>query len=390
MIKKVVLDKADRLYHFPFDLEEFYPRRALKSTEKRIPTVDLGHFVWPVTETNTAASEKSLELADADDMLRLKEAIAGWLKREYGIKVEARKEIYIGQGIHRIIFDIFLAYVEYGDIVLCPEPGMPFYRRLAIAVGGVPVTYPISSHTDYKPAFVKLTSNLGKAARIITLNNPNNPFGTMLDETELAELIQIASKQNLFIINDAAYCSLAEERFRPLRAIPGGDKVSMEIFSFPFTFGMPYLPFGFAVGTPETIAGLTTIRQTLALALPKGWVEAAVRAIENYPSAEIKMVRKLITQSRLEALRLVEKMNWTQVGDRSVPFLWIKIPERKQSSTYAAALLRRKRILTLPGTAFGEIGEGFIRLSLTAGPESYKEAYQRLSRKMTIRSLSGE
>ena len=390
MIKKVVLEKADRLYHFPFDLEEFYPRRTLKSTEKRVPTIDLGHFVWPITEMKETFSGKTLAMAEAADLLKLKETIADWMRREYDMRIDARNEIYIGQGIHRIIFDIFLAYVEYGDIVLCPEPGMPFYKRMAIAVGGVPVTYPISVHSSYKPSFVKLTSNLGKAAKILTLNNPNNPFGTVLDDTELAELVRIASKQNMFIINDAAYCSLTEEKFRPLGAIPGGDKVGIEIFSFPLTFGMPYLPFGFAVGTPETVAGLAVIRQTLAPAFPKAWIEAAIGAIESYPSAELKAVRKLITQSRLEALRLIEKMGWEAIGDRSVPYLWVKIPKRKQASTYAAALLRRKRILTLPGTAFGEIGEGHIRLSLTAAPDTYKEAYQRLSRKMTIRSISGE
>jgi len=388
MIKKVVLDKADRLYHFPFDLEEFYPKRALKTGEKRIPIIDLGHFDWPIKEASVPGD--SLGMAGNDDLQRLKDAVSGWLKKKLGIGVDPRREIYIGQGIHRIVFDLFMAYVEYGDIVLCPEPGMPFYRRLAISVGGVPVTYPINSHSNYKPAFVKLASHLGKAAKIIILNNPNNPFGTMLDETDLNELLRIASKQNLFVVNDAAYCTLAEEKFIPLRSIPGGDKVSLEIFSFPYSFGMPYLPFGFAVGTPEVISGLINIRKTIGLALPKIWIDTAIKAIEDYPNTDLKDVRKLIARSRLEAARLVEKAGWSRIGERSCPFLWVKIPDRKNASTYAATLLRRRKILALPGTAFGEIGEGYLRLSLTAGPDNYIEAVQRLSKKLTLRNKSGE
>jgi len=389
MIKKVVLDKADRLYHFPFDLEECLPKRTLKTGEKRIPIIDLARFIWPV-DAGDSISGPSLAMADTDDMQRLKDTLADWLTTEMGIRVDPRKEIYIGQGIHRILLDLFMAYIEYGDIVICPEPGMPFYRRMAIAVGGVPVTYPITSHSQYKPSFAKLTSNLGKAAKILILNNPSNPFGTMLDETDLDELARIASRQNLFIVNDAAYCSLAEEKFQSLRSIPGGEKIGLEIFSFPYTFGMPYLPFGFAVARPEIIGGLVNMRRTLGITLPKIWIDTAIEAITSYPGNGLKKVRKLISQSRLEAAHLIEKMEWKKVGNRSCPFIWVKIPERKNAATYAATLQRRRKILTLPGTAFGEIGEGYIRLSLTAGPENYKEAVQRLSKKMSIRTKNGE
>lgn len=390
MIKKVVLDKADRLYHYPFDLEDFYPRRAIKSGEKRIPSIDLGHFHWPVDDKSTFQEGKALKIADDEDLMRFKEAISGWLSKEFGIRTDPRKEIYISQGIHRIIFDLCLAFVEYGDIVLCPEPGMPFYRRLVISVGGVPVTYPVTAKSHYKPSFVKLSSNLGKAARILILNNPNNPSGSMLDETELAQLLRTASRQNIFIINDAAFCSLAEERFLPLRAIRGGQKVSLEVFSVPFTFGLPYLPFGFAVAPPELISGLETIKKTIGASIPAIWVNQTIRAVEEYPSKELKELRKRFNRSRLEAEQVVDKMNGETVGGKSCPFLWVKIPARKQSTSYAAALLRRKRILTLPGTAFGEAGEGYLRLSLTASPDDYREAYRRLSRRLTIRTKNGE
>ena len=173
MIKKVVLDKADRLYHFPFDLEDFFPKRTLKAGEKKIPTIDLGHFNWPI-ENKFEVSYNAFDEASSDDLGDLKDSLANWLSKEYNITVNPRKEIYIGQGVHRIIFDICLAFVGYGDIVLCPEPGLPFYRRLVISSGGVPVTYPVNARSDFKPSPSRLDSKLGKAANILILNNPNN------------------------------------------------------------------------------------------------------------------------------------------------------------------------------------------------------------------------
>ncbi|UCD94311.1 MAG: aminotransferase class I/II-fold pyridoxal phosphate-dependent enzyme, partial [Candidatus Zixiibacteriota bacterium] len=272
MIKRVILDKADRLYHFPFDLEDFFPKRAIKSGEKRVPTIDLGHFHWPIEHRLSVSEPGSFEIASDHDLAELREAIAGWLLGEFGIRVDPRKELYISQGIRRIIFEVFQAFIEYGDVVLCPEPGVPFYRRLAISVCGVPVAYPISAKSDYKPSFIKLSSNLGRAAKILIINNPSNPFGMMLDETELTELLRIASRQNLFVINDAAYCSLAEEKYVPLRSVRGGEKVSLEIFSIPFTFGLPYFPFGFAVGPPEVINGLEIIGKTIGRVIPRPWI----------------------------------------------------------------------------------------------------------------------
>jgi len=389
MIKKIVLDKADRIYHFPFDVEEFFPRRAISSGESKEPVIDLGHFRWPNKEIIESSEKVSTSAASPDDLSNLKASIADWLENEYHIEVEPKKEIYVGAGIHRIIFDFCLAFIEYGDIVLCPEPGIPFYRRFVIAAGGVPVSYSISSKTDYKPSFSRLPENLGKSAKVLILNSPHNPTGTMLDDHELADLVRTAAKQNLFIINDAAFCSIAEAKHPLLRNVPGGRKVGLEVFSFPFAFGLGYIPFGFAVGPPEVINGLEIAGKTIGAYIPKCWINPVIEAIKTYPSDGLKEIRKNIGLSRQKAELLIEKMNWKSVGGKSTPFVWAEIPERKGSSAYAAAILRRRRVLTLPGVAMGETGEGFLRLSLTATEKEYAEAMVRFSRKLQLRSKTG-
>jgi len=386
MIKKVVLDKADRVYHFPFDLEEFFPRRAFESGEKRLPTIDLGRFNWPIRDFPEESAGGGFSLAAEARVAELAVELAAWLDREHGVVVDPEKEMYIGHGIFRILFDLCLAFVEYGDIVLCPEPGVPAYRRYVIAAGGVPVSYSISERTGGKPSLSRLPANLGKAAKIMVLNNPHNPFGTMMDETELTELVRMASRQNIFIVNDAAYNSLAEEKFRLLRSVPGGRKVSLEIFSVPYTFGLPYIPLGFAVGPPELISGLKMMGRTVGMSVPEGWLDPVMAAIEAYPGAALQETAKFLARSRLAAEQMAEGNSWVRVGGKSSPFIWVRIPERRHSATYATTLLRRKRLLVLPGIAFGETGEGYLRLSLTASAEDYAEAAERLARKLKVRT----
>jgi aspartate/methionine/tyrosine aminotransferase len=384
MIKKVVLDKADRLFHFPFDLEDCLPRRTLKTGEKKLSTIDLARLRWPILNVPNIGVEVNYRTATENDLIELKSVVADWLKSESGIKVDPKREIYIGQGIHRIIFDFCHAFIESGDFVLCPEPGMPFYRRFVISVGGQPISYIISRKTDYKPSFSRIAPNLSGSSKVLIINNPSNPCGTMMDETGLADLVRSASKQNLFIINDAAYYSLAEEKPVSIRAVPGGRKVGLEIYSFAYTFGLPYHPFGFAVGPPDIISGLDLAGRTIGNCLPRFWVESALNVIDKYPGNDLDKIRKSMARARLKAEQLAENMDWDVIGGKSCPFIWAKISPRKNTASYAASIFRKRRILIMPGTAFGETGEGYLRLSLTSGDEVYDEAIIRLSKKFSL------
>jgi LL-diaminopimelate aminotransferase len=390
MIKKVVLDKADRLYHFPLDIDDYFPRRTLSTSQRRLPLIDLGHFHWPISDENLKPSADPLKLATPQDLLLLKQTLSSWLEANYSISADPRREIYIGHGIRRIIFDLCLAFVEPGDMVLCPEPGMPAYRRCVIAAGGIPISYLLTEKSDHKPSFKKLSPSLLKTAKIIILNNPHNPLGSILDDISLSELIQIASKNNIFVVNDAAYSCLSWEKYFSLLSIYKGEKVALEIFSFPFTFGLPHTPLGFAVGSSEIVNGLETAGKVAGLFIPKASIEIILNAIKNYPSEELRKAKREIDHSRLAAIQLAEQFGWKVMGCGNSPFVWLRIPGRRQSLTFANTLLRRRGILTLPGTAFGESGEGYLRLSLTAEANDFKAAGERLSRRIIFRNRERE
>jgi aspartate/methionine/tyrosine aminotransferase len=389
MIKKVILDKADRLYHFPIDIEDYFPRTPISHRVGQNAIIDLGRFKW-FSEEISEVGNRPMSVAEPGDIHALKAALADWFQSVHNIEVDPRREIYIGMGIKRILLDHCLAFVEPGDIVLVPEPGHPMYRRYIIAAGGIPVSYPLSDRSEYLPSIKRLSSNLLKTAKILILNNPHNPLGTLLDEAALTELVRVASRHNIFIVNDAAYASLAEEKYVSLLSAPRGEKVSLEIFSIPFAFGLSYFPLGFAVGSSEIIAGLETIGKTIGNYIPQWWINCARWGIEKFPSENLKKIRKSVALSRMAAAQMIEKFGWKGVGGNHAPFIWLRIPQRKQSSSFAATLLRRRQILTLPGVAFGDNGEGFLRLSLTSPAENYKAAEERLAARLMTRKIGKE
>jgi LL-diaminopimelate aminotransferase len=390
MIKNIIIDKADRLYHFPLELEDYFPRRVTSTGTKKYPVIDLGHFSWDIPFEERQIETKSMAAVPEAELTALTVRLSRWLEDQFGVKADPAQEIYIGQGIRRIFFDICMAFVEDGDIVLCPEPGIPFYRRMAIAAGGFPVSYRISRNSDFRISFKVISDKLSRAAKLLILNNPHNPLGYMWDEIDLTELLRIASQENLCLVNDAAYCAFARDRYRPLLSIRGGRKVGVDIFSVPYTLGLPRLPLAFAVGQREIINGLKTVGKSIGFYISSTWAEMFSRALDEYPSAQLKEFRNAVSEARFRAHELADKLEWVVVDKGSSPFMWVRIPGRALSSDYATNLLRRKKIITLPGVAFGESGEGYLRLSLTAGAGKYQEAIERMKRPLILRRRKKE
>ena len=257
MIKKVVIDKANRIYQIPPDIFSFTKDKSRQSLIKKTELVDIARFNWPVPFENIQdfnienlkpASESRLEL--------LKNKLAEWFSAYHNIKILNPKEIYIGGSISRILFNISLSFLDRGDIVFVPELGMPLYRKVITACGAEPVNYGISGKNNWQPDFEKINSRIGSVARLMFLNSPHNPTGAVCDEKELANLVYTASRENIIVINDAAYQSISERKIPSLLSVEGGKKVGVEVYSFSYLLGLPALPFGFAVGHREIINGL--------------------------------------------------------------------------------------------------------------------------------------
>lgn len=389
--RKVVIEKANRLYQLPPPLFSSLKKERDKTLIKKTDILNFTRFSWNLKGLeDISISSAAISPAPEAKLNLLKEELSKWFEKHHGARIDAEKEIFIGGGARNLLLNIGLAFIDRGELVFVPELGYPHYRRVVAACGGEDVNYSVTSKSDWLPGFENVSSPIGRIARILFLNSPHNPTGATLGEKEFSKLAMTASKENVMIINDAAYQSLSEPKCPSFLAIKGATKVGAEIHSFSHTFGLPTLSFGFVAGHSEIINGLNQLSSLVPQPIPEVFCDFAIDAIRSFPNAAIKFARRQIADSRSEAMKLLDVLELEKSGYNTVPFVWAKIAGRRSSAIAAKILYHSGRIMALPGTEFGENGEGYLRFSLTALPETYIKAVQRIKKRKRLFRLIEE
>lgn len=384
-IKKVVIDRANRLYQLPPDLLSFVRTEPGKSLLRREDTIDLGSFVWPVKPwTDLEAGPELMLPASFEEVQELKQEIADWYSARHHVRLTPDHEIFIGGGIRQMLLTLALGYIESGDIAFVPEVGMPLYRKVVTGCGGEPISYRLSAKDEWMPDFERVRTRLGRVARFLFLNSPHNPTGTVLGERELTNLAYMAGRENILLINDAAYQSIPSRPAVSLLSVRGGKRVGVEICSFSYLLGLPWLPFGFAAGNREIINGLGQAASLLPVSPPRFLVPWVKRALRNYPSDALRGVRRDLTTAADAANDLLALLECEREDGTGTPFIWARLDERENATVRARTLFQRFRILVAPGTEFGEAGEGYLRFTLLGGSKPFEAAAQRLKKKSRL------
>jgi LL-diaminopimelate aminotransferase len=377
-IKKLIIDKADRLYQMPPELHSLMAEER-SSLLRKLDVIDLASFAWPPQlDPELAPSLESIRPASKERLENLKEELVSWLAANQQVRLSGTKDLFIGGRISSLMLSLALAYIDTGDVAFVPDLGVPLYRRVVLACGGEAVGYSVSQKHNWTPKFDRINGGLGRVARVLFLNSPHNPTGTELAESDLTGLVKTAGRENILIVNDAAYQTISARKPVSLLSIEGGKKVGVEVYSFSYQFGLPWLPFGFVAGNPEVINGLKAAAALTPAYIPDYYVDLAIRAIRQYPAEGLKSARALFNQTSAEAQNFLELLSLDTAGAATIPFVWTRIQQRRNSTTLARLLYRRYRIRISPGNSFGENGQGFLRFSLTPGPKAYAEACARI------------
>lgn len=385
MVKKVLIDKADRLYHIPPDIFSYIKSEDKKKLLKKTDLIDLGRFKWFGNGFESYQTDfVDLRPASREKIDELKLLLSEWFLTNHKITLNPKKEIYIGNSISKILLQTTMAFIDNNDIVFIPEIALPLYRKVVTACGGEAIGYGFSYKNSWKSSFDRINSQMGRIAKMMFINSPHNPTGSVLNAKELENLIWIAARENIVVVNDAAYQSMYQPLPPSLLSPKNSKKVALEIYSFAYSFGLPSIPFGFAVGNRELISGLDQSGDLLNNTIPQFYVDWAITAIKQFPSKELSSIMKNIADSKVEANKLLDLLDIDSVGEGNIPFLWGRINRRKSSTLMASRLFRRYRILSAPGIAFGDNGEGYIRFSLTASAAEYLEATNRIKKRRVL------
>ncbi len=386
-IKQVVVDKANRIHQLPPDPLQFAKRWRSRLPVRRREIIDLARFHWPVGYEEDTQLSNDLSPATDEQIAELKEALAAWYQKEYDVTLNPTKEIWIGGDVPSLLFLISLVFIDTNDLAFVPEIGSPVYRQAVAACGGESVSYALNKRTNWQPSFARLHTQIGRAARLLFLNTPHDPTGTEIEMRDMQELTLMASQENILIVNDSSYSSIPVNKPVSLLSVEHGKRVGVEAGSFSLRFGLPQLPFGFVVGHRDVISGLQSVSGLVGTYLPACFVAMAVRAIRRYPAPQLLSARKRIEESVAGAIPAMTQLGLEREGGNSVPYIWCRLERQLTANDAAVMLFRRSRILVAPGTAFGEAGGGFVRLSATAPAESFTEAANRVRQKLQLLRL---
>jgi len=317
-------------------------------------------------------------------MLALRREIARWYLERYGVNLNPEKEILglIGskEGCHHFV----LARVNPGDVVLMTDPGYPAYRASILMGEGVPCNVPILSQNNYLPVLEDIPSETAKKASAMFLNYPNNPTGACATLKFLNQLVAFAREYDIAVCYDNPYGEIVfdgQERISFLQA-PGAKEVGVELNSFSKPFNMCGWRIGMASGNPDLIAAISKVKENTDSGIFNAVQFAAIQALRG-EAGFIEEMLSIYGRRRALVLKTLRRIGIDFQPPRGTFYLWVPAPKGMTSLEFTNRLFDKTAVVVAAGTAYGQYGEGFIRISLTVPDDRLNEAMERIEKEFS-------
>lgn len=314
-------------------------------------------------------------------LLELRQSIAKNIQNNYHISYNPNNEILVTVGVSEALDLAMRALLSPGDEVLIPEPCYVSYKTCVMLSGGIPVPVPTSIENEFRITPQQLEKHLTPKTKILLIGYPNNPTGAILTEKELLQIAEFAKQHDLIVISDEIYAHLTYEGNHICFAgLPGMRDRTILLNGFSKAYAMTGWRLGFALSNPDFIAAMTKIHQYTMLCAP---ITAQVAAIEALEHGEEEM-QKMITSYNCRRRLMIEgfrSMNLPCFEPKGAFYIFPSIKETGLSSMeFAEALLKAERVALVPGNAFGNSGEGYVRCSYATSIEKLSQALERIQR----------
>ena len=308
-------------------------------------------------------------------------AAATYYQRRFEVEFDPENEVLGLIGSKEGLFHIVQAFVNPGDVVLVPDPGYPVYTTSARFAGGEVVFMPLLAKNNFLPDLDAIPDDALRRAKLMWLNYPNNPTGATADLDFFEQVVQFAQTNDLLVCHDAPYMDVCFDGYQAPSAmqVDGAREVAIEFNSRSKSYNTAGWRLGMAVGNPVAIDALYTLKSQVDTSHFRAALDAGVAALTGDQSW-LEERNETYQQRRdlvLDALR--------QVGLEADPpmaamYIWAALPEGESSAAeYCQAMLEEIHVSMTPGAAFGEAGEGYLRVSLATPTARVREAMERLA-----------
>lgn len=312
----------------------------------------------------------------------LRAEICSFYKEEYGMDVKD-EEVFVCASACLGMYLALEAIVDDGDEVILQAPYFTPYPQQVELARGIPVELPTYEEEDFQINTKRLESLITERTKAIVINSPSNPTGNCLTRETMEKIARIAEKYDLIVISDDIYTSFSYERqFIPFGSLPGMRERTIILNSFSKNFTMTGWRVGNIIAPDYIIKTIQQINENVVFTAPSISQRAAIHALRHRKEVQPEMIEEYRKRMYYAAERInqIPKLHVIYPPKGSF-YLFINIKETGVSSREAAdVILREAHVLTLPGDAFGECGEGFLRIACTVGVDRLKEAFDRIER----------
>ena len=383
---------ADRLsavteYYFSRKLKEV---AKLNAEGKDIISLAIGSPDMPPSK---GTIDKLCETARQDDAHgyqptmgtpELRQAMAGFYKRWYGVCLDPQTEIQPLIGSKEGILHVTLAFVNPGDKVLVPNPGYPTYTSLSKILGAEVVNYNLREGNGWQPDFNELESMDLTGVRLMWTNYPNMPTGAPAQMETYRKLVSFARRHSIVVVNDNPYSFILNENPVSLLQVEGAKDCCIEFNSMSKSHNMPGWRVGMCATNPTFIQWILKIKSNIDSGTFRGIQLAAAEAYNNSDEWHRQANINTYRQRRKLAEQIMQQLGCTFDENQVGMFLWGRIPDKyANAEELTEKVLHEARVFITPGFIFGSNGERYIRISLCAKDMKIKEALERIKNTMT-------
>jgi LL-diaminopimelate aminotransferase len=312
-------------------------------------------------------------------------AVSQFYQRRYDVDICPETEVLQTMGSQDALMHLPLAFMDEGDIVLLPDPGYTAYEAAFHIVGASIYSMPLLEENGYLPDLDNISPSIAQKAKMMVLNFPGNPVPALSTKSFFEKVVAFAKKYEIIVIHDFAYSELIFDQQKPISflSIKGAKEVGLECNSLSKSFNMAGSRIGYIVGNKKLLRHFMKLKSNLDYGVFSPIQRAAIQALLKGDTF-LEANKNLYEERRNVLVNGLKNIGWDVALPPATMFVWAKIPEGYTSTEFVYQLIDQTGVVVTPGNAFGQYGEGYVRIALVQPLERLQEAIKRIAESHVI------
>jgi LL-diaminopimelate aminotransferase len=309
----------------------------------------------------------------------LRHAFAGFYERRFGATIDPESEVIPAIGAKECIYNLCFAFCDPGDVALAADPGYPVYTGGPLLAGAEAVLMPLVPDLGFVPDLEAIPAKALARARLLFVNYPNNPTGSIVPEGFFERVIDLAGRHEILVVHDNAYSETTYDGYvaPSFLATPGAKDVGVEVFSLSKGYNMTGWRCAAILGNADAISAYWRLKTNVDSGLFEAVQLAGAAALEG-PQSAVREMNAIYAGRRDLVVAALREIGVEVTPPKGTIYVWAPVPDGHTSTSFAELVLEEAAVVISPGSMYGPSGEGFFRISLTTPDERLAEAVGRM------------